>query len=169
MTAIKVGNKTIKNFKSGGVQISKIYKGSTLLWENKVLKSGILPLTSKSTNGFGAFVGTNPDACFDFNTATYGYSVNSSIPTASCTFEKTVVKEVKITAGKGGGLSMNVYACLPDGTKSKWFTATLSAGESKSVSYSTTGTLTGLYVECASKQEQYLAGIGVTKWYEIID
>lgn len=130
------------------------------------LRSGILPLTSKSTSGFGGWVGTDPDACFDMNASTYGYSYNSAVPTATCAFDATVVKEVTILAGSGGGLSMNVYAVKTDGTKSKWFSATLSAGESKSVSYSTWGTLAGLYVECANKQGQYLAGIGVTKWYE---
>lgn len=100
--------------------------------------------------------------------STYGYSVNSAVPTAQCTFGKTVrIKQVKLLAGSGGGLAMNVYYVDTKGAKQKIMSAVkLSASGNKTWTSSSYVEATGLYVECSTQQEQYLAGIGVTQWYE---
>ena len=81
-------------------------------------------------------MGTQHEACFDMNSSTYGYSFNSGVPTATCTFGKTVkIKTIKIMSsvdgGTGSGLSMNYGYIDVNGNHIQVDAATLGVNQNK--------------------------------------
>lgn len=154
-----IGNKEIINFKSGGVQIGKIYKGATLIWENWKLKTGTLVDKSKS----GSYGGNNSSPYYS---ETVSFSKETRIVEMSM-YTKVIRSDI---SGRQDG-RIKVYGIKNDDTEvviadvtNQWTTSTVTSNDTET---SFKGVNIGFYLtDTINRPHDCNFNFKITKWYE---